>query len=208
MNNKIKTGTTCIGISFENGVILAADNRMTSYKIEADNFTKLFDLSKNVVSTIAGVASDAQLFMRYLKGEIRSLELKSEREVKIKEAAMILNAIQYQLLRSQGAQVACILGGFDVTGAHLFDLSPDGVINKIDDYTTDGSGSIFVQGVLDTQYRKDLTEKEAIELLDTCFKTSFKNDSSSGGGYIARIVNKDGIREIARKRIESKFIEI
>lgn len=75
----VKTGTTCIGLKYKDGVMLAADNRVTTYKIEGDSFTKLFNLSKNVVSTVAGSVSDAQLFMRHLQSEIRLIELKKER---------------------------------------------------------------------------------------------------------------------------------
>ena len=206
MENKIKTGTTCIGLRFKDYVVLAADNRMTSYKINSDKMLKLYEISNNCVSTIAGIASDAQLFMRWLKGEIKSFEIKFEREARIKEVAMTLNSVQYSLIRSQGAQVASIVGGYDTTPM-LFDCSPDGVVSQIDDYITDGSGSIYVQGVLDTIYREDMNKKEIIELLDKCFKSSFKNDSASGGGYIAKIIDKNGISTLTKKRVESSFKE-
>ena len=206
MENLIKTGTTCIGLKFRDCVVLAADNRMTSYKIESDKMLKLYEVSKNSVSTIAGIASDAQLFMRWLSSEVKSKRLKLEREVKIKEIAMILNSVQYSLLRSQGAQVASIIGGFD-NSPKLFDCSPDGVVSEVENYVSDGSGSIYVLGVLDTQYKEDLNEKQIVELLDNCFKTSFKNDTASGGGYIAKIVNKNGISTLMKKIVKNEFVE-
>ena len=82
--DKVKTGTTCIGLLFKDGVMLAADRRVTTYKIESDMFTKIFDVSDNTVATIAGHASPAQLFMRHLKSEIKLLELKKERKARKK----------------------------------------------------------------------------------------------------------------------------
>ncbi|MFW6286224.1 MAG: hypothetical protein ACOC16_03820 [Nanoarchaeota archaeon] len=206
-NNIIKTGTTCIGMLFKDGVILAADNRVTTNKIESDHFTKIFNISDKIISTIAGIASDSQVFMRIIKGELKLLELRNERSVRVKEAAMILNSMQYSAVRSQGSIVSIILGGYDKkTGFSLYDLSPDGTINSHEGYIVDGSGGIFIKGILDNDYKKDLTQKEALDLIEKGFRTAFKNDTASGGGFIARIVTKDGIKEVAKKKVDSQMI--
>jgi proteasome beta subunit len=204
--DKIKTGTSCIGLVYKDGVILAADRRMTAGFIATDNTTKVYELASNILATTAGGAAANQLVMRHMKGEIKSIELKCERNVRVKEAAMVLNSIQYSIIRSQGEVVSCILGGFD-TKPRLYNLSPDGTIIVNDGYVTDGSGSIYMKPVLDNDYKKDLSEKEAVALIEKAFKTSFKNDNMSGGGYIVKIVDKNGIQEIDRKRVESKLVE-
>jgi proteasome beta subunit len=206
-NNPIKTGTTCIGMLFKDGVILAADNRVTTNKIEGDNFTKIFNISDKIIATIAGTASDSQLFMRIIKGELKLIELKNERKVKVKEAAMILNSMQYGGVRSQGSIVSIILGGYDIKeGYSLYDLSPDGTISTHEGYVVDGSGGIFIKGVLDNDYKNNLSEQEALSLIEKGFRTAFKNDYASGGGFIARVVTKDGIKEVARKVVKSEMI--
>lgn len=205
--HKIKTGTTCIGMLFKDGVILAADRRVTTYKIESERFEKVFELSNKIVSTVAGNASDAQLVMRHIQGELKLIELKSERSVKVKEAAMLLNSIQYSIVRQQGAVVSLIVGGYDEkAGYELYDLAPDGTINVHEGYVTDGSGSLFVKPLLQNEYNPNMSEKEAIALVEKCFKTSFLNDNASGGGYIAKVVTKDGIKEVSRKLLKSEFV--
>jgi len=206
-DNKIKTGTTCIGITFKNGLLIAADRRVTSYKINSDSFTKVFELSNNIVSTVSGSASDAQRFMRVIKGELKLLSYKNERDPYVSECAMILNSMQYSSSRQMGSIVGLILGGYDEkNGISLFDLSPDGTIVSHNGYVTSGSGSIFVDGVLDVSYKENMSEKEVVELVEKCFKVSFKNDNASGGGFIAKIITKDGIKEVARKIVRSELI--
>ena len=191
--HKIKTGTTCIGMLFKEGVILAADRRVTTYKIESEKFSK--------------GAADAQLVMRHIQGELKLIELKSERKVKVKEAAMILNGIQYSIIRSQGAVVGLILGGYDdKIGFQLYDLGPDGTIIDNDGFVTNGSGSLYVKSVLQNEYNSSMSEKEAIALIEKCFRTSFRNDNASGGGYIAKVVTKDGIKEVSRKLLKAEFV--
>ncbi len=206
MTEKIKTGTTCIGILFKDGVLLAADRRMTAGYVATDKTLKVYEVSKNIVATTAGHAADNQKFMRHLKGELKLLELKSERAVKVREAAMMLNAWQYSALRAQGSIVSVIMGGYDSEGASLYNLGPDGTIMAHDGYVVDGSGSIYVKGVMDTEYKEGMSEKEAIELVEKGFRTSFKNDIYSGGGFVIKVITKDGIKEVARKLVESKLV--
>ncbi len=206
--SKIKTGTTCIGFVFKDGVILAADRRITTYKIESDIFSKIFDLSEKIVATIAGHAADSQLFMRIMKGELKLLELKNERKVKVKEAAMILNSMQYNAVRTQGSIVSVILGGYDdIEGFSLYDLSPDGTISSHEGYVVDGSGSIYIKGLFDNEYKKDISQKDALSLIEKAFKTAFKNDNASGGGFIAKVITKSGIEEVSRKIIRTEFVK-
>ena len=204
--DKVKTGTTCIGLLFKGGVVLAADRRITTFKIESDSFTKLFDVSDFVVSTVAGHVAPAQLFFRNLRSEVKLLELKKERRAKVCEVASLLNSYQMGS-KNSGAVVASIMGGYDEkNGVSLFELSPDGSMLNHEPYVTNGSGSIFVKSVLDTQYKDGMSEKEALELLERCFKVSFKNDNSSGGGFIARVVSEDGIREVKRKVVKTEMV--
>ena len=207
MVEKISTGTTCIGFIFKDGVLLAADRRTTAGFIASDKTTKVYELSSNILATTAGHAADNQRLIRALKGELKLLELKSERVATVQEAAMIINSAQYSSLRTQGSVMSILLGGFDKYGASLYNLSPDGTILTHDNYAADGSGSIYVKGILDIEYRDNWSKKEALELLEKCFRASFKNDNASGGGFIVKIVTKDGIEEISRKIIESKFID-
>lgn len=208
MSNKIKTGTTCIGLLFDGGVLLAADRRVTSYKIDSEKFTKLFDLSSNIVSTVSGGAADAQRFMRHIQGELKLLSLKNERQAYVGEAAMILSSIQYSALRSSGSVVGLIVGGYDEKdGLSLHNLGPDGTIVPHEGYVTNGSGSIFVEGVLSVGYNPKMSQKEALELLEKAFKVSFKNDNASGGGFVAKVVTEDGIKIVDKKIVKTQFVD-
>ena len=208
MVEKLKTGTTCIGVLCKDGVVIGADRRMTAGFIATDMTSKVYELSKHVVATTAGHAADNQRVMRWMRGELNLIELKNERTPYVKEAMMLINSTQYALLRSQGSVVSVILGGYDSKeGPQLYNLSPDGTIVSHDGYVVDGSGSIYVKGVFDTLYKPDMSVKEAVELVEKGFKASFKNDNMSGGGFIVKVITKTGIEEIARKKMESTLVD-
>ena len=209
MNQKqeIKTGTTCIGIKFKYGVLLAADRRVTSYKINSDSFTKVFELSDNIVGTISGGVADAQRLIRIIKSELKLISLKNERKPFVSEAVMTLTNLQYSSSRSTGAIVGMLVGGYDdKDGASLHELSPEGSLIPNQNYVTSGSGSIFVDGILSTEYKENLTESEALKLVEKCFKSAFKNDNASGGGFIVKIVTKSGIKDALRKVVVNELV--
>lgn len=207
MVEKLTTGTTCIGLLFKDGVIIAADRRTTAGFIASDRSSKIYELSKNVVGTTAGHAADNQKVMRAMKGEIKLHELKVERPIKVSEVAMILNSIQYNIVRTQGSVVSVILAGYDSQdGISLVNLSPDGTILNHDGYIADGSGSVYVKSILDMGFNENLSEKEALELVEKGFQASFKNDNMSGGGFIAKIITKDGIKDVASKVVKTQLV--
>ncbi len=206
-SNKIKTGTTCIGLLFKDGVLLAADRRMTAGYIATDKSSKIYELSKFIVGTTAGHAADNQRMMRHMQGELKLIELKTERPAKVSEAAMIINSVQYSALRTQGSIVSIILGGYDSQdNISLYNLSPDGTIIPNEGYVTDGSGSIYVKSILDTEYKPNMSQKDALILLEKCFKAAFKNDNASGGGFIAKVVTKDGIENTGTKIVKTELV--
>ena len=206
--DKVKTGTTCIGLQFKGGVILAADRRTTAGFIASDKSIKIYELSKSILGTTAGHAADNQRLMRLMRGELKLIELKSERSAKVSEAAMIINGAQYSTLRTQGSIMSIILGGYDKQdGISLYNLSPDGTILTHDGYVADGSGSVYVKGILDSEYDRNMSEKNAIALVKKAFKASFKNDNMSGGGYIIKIVTEDGIKEVSRKLMKTELVD-
>ena len=171
---KIKTGTTCIGFIFKDGIILGADKRMTAGYIASDKAQKVFEISGKIGCTMAGNAAANQLVIRHITNELKSIELKNERAPKVKEAAMMVNSIQYSIIRSQGEVVSMMVGGVDTNGEKsLYDLSPDGTIGSHDGYSADGSGSVWVKGVLDNEYRDDLTKEESLKLIEKCFFNIF-----------------------------------
>lgn len=70
---KLKTGTTTLGIMGKDFVVLAAERKATmGYLVASKNTKKLMKLEDHAVMTIAGNVGDAQALERYIKAEIHS----------------------------------------------------------------------------------------------------------------------------------------
>lgn len=207
--NLTRTGTTCIGIRFKDGVLLASDRRTTAGFVVSDESVKVEKIADNVIATHSGTVSDAQLYRRVISAEIKLKELKTEREIFVKEAAMIATNIQYRNIRTPSAiqpVVGYLVGGFDKLGAQLFEVGPDGTLLEFERYAADGSGSIFVKSFLESEYKPNMSEKEAIALVEKALISAMKIDNHSGGGIVMKIVTKDGIRNVDKKLMKSELV--
>ena len=94
-----------------------------------------------------------------------------------------------------------LLGGKDVHGLHLYDLFPDGSITRITDFISSGSGSVFAYGVLETQWKKDLTTEEAVALAVKSVNTALQRDSASGNGIDVIVINEKEIKRVMHKEV-------
>ncbi|MBI2078940.1 MAG: hypothetical protein HYT80_11320, partial [Euryarchaeota archaeon] len=157
------TGTTTLGITTKDAVVLGTDHRASAGGLVSHMDTqKLFMIEPHLGMTIAGLVGDAQELVRVLKAEARFYAMKHERPIPVKAAATrmanLLNARKFSPY-----EVALIVGGTDRHGPRVFSLDEAGG-SIPDKWTTTGSGSRFVYGVLEDRYRDDLTLSDAVDL--------------------------------------------
>lgn len=198
LNDQLKTGTTTLGIVCKDGVILAADMRATrGHLISKTDVDKVIQISDTAAVTIAGVVSDAQLFLKYIKAETKLNQLRLNRQNSVKETANFVGNLTYSYLRARGAITAFILGGVNSDGsAELYEISPDGAIFKSNKYAADGSGGIFADAVLESNYKENMSLEEGMLLAKKAMNTAIQKDSASGNGANFWTITKDGVKKV------------
>ena len=95
-----------------------------------------------------------------------------------------------------------LLGAKDDSGAYLYDLFPDGSVTKIRDYVSSGSGSVFAYGVLETQYRADMTTTEGVKVAIKAINTALQRDTYTGNGIDVIVVTDKEIKRVLQKELE------
>ncbi len=205
----LKTGTTTVALMCKDGIILAADKRATSgYLIANKSFEKILTISENIAVTVAGTVSDVQLLVKYIKAELKLKQIRTDRESTVKESANLLAMLVYNNIRKFSLIPGIshfIVGGKDDFGFHVYDLSPDGSIAEIDDYTTSGSGSVMVYGVLETLYKKDMSIEEGVKLAVKSLNAALQRDIASGNGIDVVTITKDGIKKALSREINTRI---
>jgi proteasome beta subunit len=200
----LKTGTTTVGIVCNEGVVMAADMRATmGHLIAHTNTDKLFKIDDHIGMTIAGSVGDAQVLVRWLQSEVDLYKLKRGSEMSVKAASTLMANILNQR-KFTPFYVQLLIGGVDLEGNHIYSLDAAGG-SIPDKFTTTGSGSVFVYGVLEDHYKDGMTVEEGLDLAIRGISAAMKRDSASGNGMnVATITRKDGFRFLTQDDIASR----
>ena len=198
-NDKLKTGTTTIGIVSKDGVVLASEKRATMGNIIAHKeVRKVFKIDDNLGLTTAGLVGDAQLLARYIKAEVQLYRLKRGSPMSVRAASTLMANI----LRG-GFYVGLIMGGWDKEGGHVYSLDAAG--GSIEDkYVSVGSGSLFAYGVLEDNYKEDLDLDASVDLAVKALNAAMKRDSASGDGMTIVKITPDGFEEMEEEQLRLK----
>lgn len=199
-DNQMKTGTTTVALLCKDGIVLAADKRVTSgYLISNKKFEKIFPISESIAVTVAGTVSDIQLLTKYIKAELSLRAIRTGREASVKEAVNLLGMFVYGNIRKYSIIPGVshfIVAGKDGDGFHGYDISPDGSIIEIDDYTSSGSGSVMAYGVLETLFKPNMSIDEGVKLAVKAINAAVQRDIASGNGVDVITITKDGVKKV------------
>lgn len=205
-NNVLKTGTTTVGLIGKDVIVLAADKRATAGNfIAGKSMKKVQNIGDYMGVTTAGSVSTIQLMVKLLRAELELKDIRTDRESTIKEAAHLLAGMT---MSTPGVN-HFLMGGYDNNGPDMYEIYPDGSLTDVKDeggFIASGSGSLFVYGLLEDQYKKDMTEEESVNLAISAIKTAVKRDSASGQGIDILVIGKDGAKKTMTKQFNNNLI--
>ena len=213
-NSILKTGTTILGIVCKDGVVMASDRQITAGNlVVGKNYPKTIPINDYLIISFTGMVSDAQRVPKLLSSELKLKELRSKSRPTVHQAASLLSNISYQGIRQPSMipqQAGFLLGGFNEDGsAELYTIEPAGSVVKVEDYDANfGSGMAFVLGLLERQYKKDMSIKEAVELAQEALKSSTQRDVGSGYGIDVFTITKEGIKKVVTQKITAEYKDI
>jgi proteasome beta subunit len=202
--NVTKTGTTTLGIVCKEGVVIATETRATMGTLIAHKETKkLYKIDEHLALATAGLVGDLQVLARYLNAEANLYRLKRDVKMPVESAATLMSNIMNQR-KFYPYYVQLILGGFDNSGGHIYSLDAAGGAIP-DKYTSGGSGSPYVYGVLEDLYEENITVDQGINIAIRAIDAAKKRDSASGGLTNIAIITKDGFKEISQDEIKKRI---
>lgn len=198
-----KKGTTTVGLVCDGAVVVASERRATMGTMIAHKHAKkLYKIDDHLALTTAGLVGDAQMLARYLGVESELYKLQRETDMPIKGAATLLGNILNQR-KFAPFFVQLIVGGVDGNGAHVFSVDAAG--GAIEDvYTSTGSGSPYVLGVLEDHYQEDMDADEGVDLAIRALTAAMKRDSASGNGIDLAVITSEGYTSYTEEDIEER----
>ena len=190
-------GATAVGITYDGGVVFASEKRIAYGNFLVSKSTKkTFQLTPKVGATCAGLVADMQILSLQIAAlaKIRKMEIK--RDVPPNTIAKMMSNMMYE--RRYFPLLTQVIVGGVVDKPVIYTLDPLGSVLP-DIYAAVGTGAEMALGVLDPQFKENMTEKDAIELAKKAVKSATLRDSFSGDGIDVLVINSEGTKEFSEK---------
>ena len=197
-SSAIKTGTSTVGITYDGGVVVGADHRATmGHFIANKSVQKLFRISDNIALTTAGLVGHAQSLSRVLAAELKLFELKRDMPMTVKGAA----TFTANILSGRPHYEQLLIVGVDPSVPSVYSIDSAGG-SIPDTYCATGSGSPYMYGVLEDQFKTDMSKDQALSLAAKALLASAQRDAASGNGMdLAYITNQTGFTQLSEEEV-------
>lgn len=204
---KLEHGTTTLSFRFQGGIIVATDSRASAGSwIASQTVKKVIPVSRltlgeeqppnnepvpGLLATMAGGAADCQFWLRYLSEQCTLHEIRHKRRITVAAASKILANLTYSY-KGMGLSMGTMLAGMTPQeGPALYYIDSDGARIPGNLFCV-GSGQTFAYGVLDANYRYDLSLEEALDLGRRSILAATHRDAFSGGHINLYHVKEEG----------------
>ncbi|HYX55088.1 MAG TPA: proteasome subunit beta [Nitrososphaeraceae archaeon] len=186
-------GATAVGISYQGGVVLAAEKRVSFGNFVVNkNTKKTFPVTDFVGAACAGMIADMQVLVRQVGALAKIRKLETRRNVAPNSVAKLMSVIMFER-RFFPLLTQVIVGGVEGK-PQIYTLDPLGSLLP-DEYAAVGTGAEMALGIMDAEYKREFSEDQAKELAVKAIKSSIQRDSSSGDGIDLLMITSNGQRE-------------
>jgi proteasome beta subunit len=186
-------GATVVGISYNDGVILAADKRVSFGNFVVNkNIKKTFSVTDHVGAACAGMVADMQVLVRQVEALAKIRKLETRREVAPNSIAKLMSVIMFER-RYFPLLTQVIVGGINEK-PEIYTLDPLGSVLP-DDYAAVGTGAEGALGIMDAEFKPNMSEDTVKELASRAIRSATQRDASSGDGIDILYITRTGQRE-------------
>lgn len=186
-------GATVVGLSYDEGVVLAAEKRVSFGNFVVNkHIKKTFSVTDHVGAACAGMIADMQVLVRQVEALAKIRKLETRREVPPNSVAKLMSVIMFER-RYFPLLTQVIVGGINQK-PEIYTLDPLGSVLP-DDYAAVGTGAEMALGVIDGEFKPDMSEEKVRELATRAIRSAIQRDAASGDGIDLLFVTKSGHRE-------------
>ena len=169
-------GATAVGVTFDGGVVFASEKRIAFGNFLVSKTTKkTFSITDKVGATCAGLVADMQILTLQISAlaKIRKMDIK--RDVPPNTVAKMMSNMMYE--RRYFPLLTQVIVGGVVDKPIMYTLDPLGSVLP-DDYAAVGTGAEMALGVLDPQFKENMTKDEAVTLAKHAVRAASLRDLS------------------------------
>eukprot|EP00906_Rhabdomonas_costata_P005191 RCo007810 len=190
----IKLGSTAVGIQTFEGVVFAAEKRLSSSLMESDSINKIVEIDSHIGCVMSGLTADARTLVEHARVETQNHRFTYDEPMRVETCT--LSVCDLSLGFSEGGKkqktmsrpfgVSLLIGGVDSEGPALWHTDPSGTYVKYEAKSI-GAGSEGAQTILQEQYHKSMKLDEAVQLCASILKQTMEEKLTATNVEIAVI---------------------
>jgi len=162
----VRLGASSLGMVCQDGVLIMADKRVEDNLVVASSANKIYEIDSHIVSSIAGIISDARVLIERAQILAQQHRLTYDSPIEPELIIKEISNIKQQFSQYGGARpfgVSLMVGGINRGKAELY--SSDVTGNYLSYYAMAiGDSDEKIREKLRVKYTKDLTIKKGIKL--------------------------------------------
>ncbi|MHA1527292.1 MAG: proteasome subunit beta [Promethearchaeota archaeon] len=175
-------GAVGVAIKCKDGVVLGNDKRATwGYTVTNKATKKVFKITKFIGIAAYGLIGDFQMLTKIMRAQAKLYKLEAGERISTKSLGKLASNYLYSR-KMYPLLTNLVIAGMDKDGPKLFT-------------GTAGTGMLLSIGILEADYRPDMTVEEGEKLVEKAIRNSIKRDAMSGNGIDLLIITKDGSKE-------------
>jgi len=163
----VAQGTTAVACKYNEGVIFAANKKISSKLLIPESIEKIFVVDDHILTLSAGLVGDARRLVGMARQKAQENRMYYEEPIQIENLVKEVSNInqvftQYGGMRPFG--VALIIGGVDKTGKRLFETEPSGALAEYHAIAI-GKNKDKVMEFFEKEWKESISKANAIKLL-------------------------------------------
>jgi len=207
----VKQGSTAIGLTCKDGVLLVTDKRLVDPLIVKEAVEKIFKIDDHIAATASGILSDARVLIEtaQLKSQQHTVTYDSPVDIfSIVKAVCDLKQICTQSGGLRPFGVSLLICGVDENGASLYQTDPTGIFFQYHAAVI-GEGDAEIEEVLKKEYKKDISIEDGLKLSIKALNKVL-DDNFSVERIDAAFINSTNKKftKVSREKVEAIFKEV
>ncbi|XP_018404594.1 PREDICTED: proteasome subunit beta type-6 [Cyphomyrmex costatus] len=191
-NSEQSTGTSIMACEFNGGVVIGADSRGTTGTYVSNRFAdKLTRVTDYIYCCRSGSAADTQAISDIVAYHLGLHQMELGMPPLVETAANVFREICYNYRDSLMAGI--LVAGWDKQkGGQVYSIPIGGMCVR-QPISIGGSGSTYVYGYVDAQYKPNMSKDECLKLVENTLALAMARDGSSGGVIRTGVITEKGI---------------
>jgi len=187
-------GACGVAIKCKDGVVLGNDRRATwGYTVTNKSTKKVFKITDYIGMAAYGLIGDFQILVKILRAQANLYILDAGERISTRSMGKMVSNYLYSR-KMMPLYTNLVVAGMDPSGPELYTLDAIGSLMP-DDFGTTGTGMLLSIGILEAEYKPNMTVSAGEKLVEKAIRNSISRDVMSGNGIDILTITQDGAVE-------------